>query len=360
MGVLLKEVLSAPASGREARTLNAVILVVSLFSVLGAGWIILSFLLFRSVRTFRHQLILGLAISDLWMAVNFMSSAAVNLSGHLLSEKPQKPFCSFNGFMTQLFVVQTDYWVLTIAVCTFLILANYKHQSSWIQEHRIILWCLPWGLSTLWAALGLGIAGYGNIGAWCWFTSDRTRLLVNFIPRWIIILVILALYLRLYSLIYRAHMRFMNFDQEAAGTLEPETESVPSTRRIGRPNRSMDLSSGPGSKDDERSAGTRGVTHMRKPSPVLKKLAYQMMAYPLMYMLIWTIPTAIRIYQSVTGKAAPFGIATADKACIVIQGFADALIYGFNESSLSVWRGRFSSRKSINSFTSVSGAHNLS
>lgn len=54
---------------------------------------------------------------------------------------------------------------------------------------------------------------------------------------------------------------------------------------------------------------------MRKPSPVLKKLAYQMMAYPLMYMLIWTIPTAVRIYQSVTGKPTSFGIATVDKAC---------------------------------------------
>lgn len=315
MGVLLKEVLSAPVSIREIRTLNAVILVVSLLSVIGAGWIILSFLLFRSVRTFRHQLILGLAISDLWMAINFMSSTAVNLSGYLLSEKPQKPFCSFNGFMTQLFVVQTDYWVLMIAICTFLILANYKHQSSWIQEHRIVLWCLPWGFSTLWAALGLGIAGYGNIGAWCWFTSDRTRLLVNFIPRWIIILVILALYLRLYSLIYKAHTRFTSFDQEAAGTPEPEAESVSSTRCIGCPNGSMGLGSGLGSKDNERGAGTRGVTQMRKPSPVLKKLAYQMMAYPLMYMLIWTIPTAVRIYQSVTGKPASFGIATVDKAC---------------------------------------------
>ena len=44
MGVLLKEVLSAPVSVREIRTLNIIILVVSLSSVIGAGWIILSFL----------------------------------------------------------------------------------------------------------------------------------------------------------------------------------------------------------------------------------------------------------------------------------------------------------------------------
>lgn len=70
--------------------------------------------------------------------------------------------------------------------------------------------------------------------------------------------------------------------------------------------------------DVERSGGTMpGRTHVRGPSPVLKKMAYQMMSYPLAYMLIWTIPTSIRIYQSVTGKAAPFGIATVDKVGIV-------------------------------------------
>jgi len=40
-----------------------------------------------------------------------------------------------------------------------------------------------------------------------------------------------------------------------------------------------------------------------------------MLIYPLVYMVIWTIPTAIRIYQATTGKAAPFGIGTVDKIC---------------------------------------------
>lgn len=64
-----------------------------------------------------------------------------------------------------------------------------------------------------------------------------------------------------------------------------------------------------------------------------------MLAYPLVYMLIWVVPTTIRIYQVTTGKPAPFAVATVDKACIVIHGFADAVIYGFNEASLSAWKG---------------------
>ena len=64
---------------------------------------------------------------------------------------------------------------------------------------------------------------------------------------------------------------------------------------------------------EENGGSTQGRTHARQPSPVLKKMARQMMSYPLVYMLIWTIPTTIRIYQSVTGKPAPFGIGTVDK-----------------------------------------------
>lgn len=134
----------------------------------------------------------GLAISDLLMATNFLSSALKNLVGPNIGTATEKTFCSFNGFMVQTFVDQSitalhighsgiitdhlvaDYWVLTIAVCTYLFWDNHKAQSDWIQDHRIIVWILPWCLSLLWATLGLVLVGYGDIGAWCWFTSDRT------------------------------------------------------------------------------------------------------------------------------------------------------------------------------------------
>jgi hypothetical protein len=45
----------------------------------------------------------------------------------------------------------------------------------------------------------------------CWFTSDKVRLLANFIPRWIIIAIILAMYARLYYILHRAHKSFLSF-----------------------------------------------------------------------------------------------------------------------------------------------------
>jgi len=64
-----------------------------------------------------------------------------------------------------------------------------------------------------------------------------------------------------------------------------------------------------------------------------------MLLYPLAYAIIWSLPTGIRIYQTVSGQAAPWQLATVDKACIVLQGFVDAVIYGATEGSLASWRG---------------------
>lgn len=98
----------------------------------------------------------------------------------------------------------------------------------------------------------------------CWFTSDRVRLLVNFIPRWLIIIAILGLYLRLYFIIHKAHTRFMSFDEDATGSFQMES----STSRV-----SLNVSSA----TDECEVGTPTLpTHSRigRPSPLLKRASF--------------------------------------------------------------------------------------
>ncbi|KAF5552189.1 G coupled receptor 1 [Fusarium mexicanum] len=316
MHIYRREALAAPADRSEMVLQSIVILVVSILSILGAGWIIVSFFVFKSLRSFRHQLILGLAVSDFLMALNFLSSTAMNVNGNEIGAPEHQTFCSFNGFMTQVFVIQTDYWVLTIAMCTYVILAGYKSLSSWVQDQRIFLSCLPWALSLLWAGLGLKLAGYGDIGAWCWFTSDEVRLLANFVPRWVIIITILAMYARLYFILRRSHKSFISLGNSNS-TSEPSRE-----RTVTRSNHDV------WRYHESDAAGRRR----------LQRIARLMIMYPLVYMLIWTLPTAIRVYQTIRHTPAPFALQTIDKACIVSQGLVDAIIYGVNESSLSRWR----------------------
>lgn len=226
-------------------------------------------------------------------------------------------------------------------------LNDKKAVSQWIQSHKYIVWAVPWFFSLLWALLGLLLAGYGDIGAWCWFTSDRTRLLVNFLPRWIIIVGMLLLYARLHFVLHRAHNNFMSFDEEdgyGSGTRGTMTSATPRVQSVNL----VKLSDGASDQDrilppspppKPKSRRTRG-------SSDLKRLSYQMMLYPLVYGLVWALPTIIRIYQAVSGTSAGFTIATIDKSCIVIQGLCDAIVYGFNEKTLRGWRELFGGKKS--------------
>ncbi|KAH7169694.1 G protein-coupled glucose receptor regulating Gpa2-domain-containing protein [Fusarium flagelliforme] len=310
-----REALAAPSDHSQMVLQSIIILIVSIFSILGAGWIILSFVGFESLRSFRHQLILGLAVSDFLMALNFLSSTAMNINGKEIGAHEQESFCSFNGFMTQVFVIQTDYWVLTIATCTYVILAGHQSLSTWVQDQRIFLACLPWALSLLWASIGLKMAGYGDIGAWCWFTSDKVRLLANFVPRWAIIITILAMYARLYFILRKSHKSFISLgnsaSEHASGNLtQSGMRSNPDAWRY----------------HESDVAGRK-----------LQRIARLMLMYPVVYLLLWTLPTAIRIYQTVKLAPSPFALQTADKACIVSQGIVDAVIYGINEASLSRW-----------------------
>lgn len=109
--------------------------------------------------------------------------------------------------------------MLTIAVCTYFILANHKHATAWVKGHRAVVFGLPVVLSTLWASIGLVTAGYGDIGAWCWFTSDEVRLLANFVPRWVIVALMLGMYLRLSVVLRRARAQFVSFEDDYAAAL---------------------------------------------------------------------------------------------------------------------------------------------
>ena len=73
---------------------------------------------------FLHQR--GLAISDFFMAINFLSSAAVNLTGADIGSPQNKQFCSFNGFMVQTFVDQSTSLLLPhIAIYNIVRLLTY-------------------------------------------------------------------------------------------------------------------------------------------------------------------------------------------------------------------------------------------
>lgn len=142
----------------------------------------------------------------------------------------------------------------------------------------------------------------------CWFPSDRTRLLVNFIPRWLIILGCLAVYSHLFLTIHRSH-------RKVAAQSESRTNLSTGFDMKEIQINQHELPTGTITTRASTRQTVRGSATSQQLSTALKKIAYQMMTYPLIYMFIWSIPTSIRIYQASTGKAAPTPVATVDKVC---------------------------------------------
>ncbi|KAK6334847.1 hypothetical protein TWF718_010292 [Orbilia javanica] len=362
--------LAAPATVWGDMVLNRALFSVALLSTVGSAWVVLSYVCIKELRSYRHQLILGLAISDLLMALNFMFSAGWNVAGGDLGSEGSQTACSVNGFLTQVFVVQTDWWILVIAIATYIILGNFKTQSQFIQTHVWIPWVGPWFLSILIALVCHVVLGYGYIGGWCWLTSDLMRLLINFIPRWLIVIAIALIYIRLYMIVRKARKWDIEGVSPDPGDDMADTSVI--LMSVGKRDRERRGSGVLVSRDVSVSFGRKGSTAptfvtmvttsaagdsreavsscsvreerarnvnvnssrslslgMRQPlnADQLKRIAKKMMVYPLAYAIIWACPTAIRIYQGTTGSRAPLWITVVDKSCIVIQGFIDAVVY---------------------------------
>ncbi|KAF3130718.1 hypothetical protein TWF594_010242 [Orbilia oligospora] len=375
--------LAAPATAWGDMMLNRALFSVALLSSVGSAWVVLSYACIKELRSYRHQLILGLAISDLLMALNFMFSAGWNVAGGDLALEESRTACSVNGFLTQVFVVQTDWWILVIAIATYIILGNFKTQSQYIQTHVWIPWVGPWVLSIIIAAICHGVLGYGYIGGWCWLTSDLMRLLVNFIPRWLIVIAIALIYIRLYMIVRKARkwdiegvspdpgddmadtsvilvpVGKKDRERQGSGVLVSRDVSVSFGRKGSTAPTFVTMVTTSGAGDSReaisscsaREEGSRARTvnvnssrslslGMRQPlnAAQLKRIAKKMMVYPVAYAVIWACPTAIRIYQGTTGSRAPLWITIVDKSCIVIQGLVDAVVYGLNERAWQGWR----------------------
>ncbi|KAF3231696.1 hypothetical protein TWF192_011406 [Orbilia oligospora] len=313
------------------------------------------------------------------MALNFMFSAGWNVAGGDLALEESRTACSVNGFLTQVFVVQTDWWILVIAIATYIILGNFKTQSQFIQTHVWIPWVGPWVLSIIIAAICHGVLGYGYIGGWCWLTSDLMRLLINFIPRWLIVIAIALIYIRLYMIVRKARkwdiegvspdpgddmadtsvilvsVGKKDRERQGSGVLVSRDVSVSFGRKGSTAPTFVTMVTTNGAGDSReaisscsaREEGSRARTvnvnssrslslGMRQPlnAAQLKRIAKKMMVYPVAYAIIWACPTAIRIYQGTTGSRAPLWITIVDKSCIVIQGLVDAVVYDTDRNRL--------------------------
>ncbi|KAF3927007.1 hypothetical protein ABW20_dc0110369 [Dactylellina cionopaga] len=365
------------------RHLAGVVLAGSVLSIVGSLYMIFGFIILRELRTFRHKLILGLAISDLLLALNFFIpslSMMVNQSG---SSPSNSIFCSANGFLTQFFFAQIDIWQLTIAIVTWFMLSGPTSAKmlKWAREHVYALFLFPWIISLIAAFFGFGIWDYADVGAYCWLGSTHVRLYFNYLPRWVIIFACLAIYVHIFRIIRRSRRmakfqkkyRATNAEKRSAaaannGDSEKMNMSVNVCHHCGHHDEGGHGAESSSSLDSSRAASSAGMNSMtisaehdpavagqiqtaaeraqeeEEQQKQIRKIAIQLISYPLAYAVLWSIPTIIMIIQVVKGRGGvSIHVEGLAKMMLVFNGFVDAHVYGFNERTAMGWRQKMRS-----------------
>ncbi|GAO52661.1 hypothetical protein G7K_6733-t1 [Saitoella complicata NRRL Y-17804] len=225
-------------------TSSPVLLAFSTLSFLFSAFSITSYLLFPPLRHTRTRLVLYMSLCDCLVALNFMVSAAVSVNQEAGGETELKgKFCTANGAFTQWFIVQSDYWVLVIALCTYAVFRP-PGPTSLLRRALPYLLHLPYTLSLLQSILGATLVGYVDVGSWCWFGSDKIRFLWNYTQRISIGLVITAIYVKLWTVLRRGGC---DFGDEEVGVEE---------RVIGEVGQTFDGSYEAGVRDRDGKAAT--------------------------------------------------------------------------------------------------------
>ncbi|KAJ6263902.1 hypothetical protein Dda_0039 [Drechslerella dactyloides] len=183
-------------------TIAVLNLIGSLTSLLGSGFITITYLILPIKRHFRHSLILNLAIADFTNSINNSVSGLWRLTTR--REIPDGPGCIANGFMGQLSVQATDTSILAIAIVTVWSLTRKTMIRESLPRTTTFLICgATWILPLTTSFIVLGLNRYGPVsGNWCWIIAEPSYFRYAMTHGWrfafILLEVIMYTYLHFY------------------------------------------------------------------------------------------------------------------------------------------------------------------
>ncbi|KYR00303.1 cAMP receptor-like protein [Tieghemostelium lacteum] len=149
--------------------------------IIGALFIILSYLIFRSSRNFSTRLIMFLSLSDLMSAISYLPFG-----------RESKALCDLQGMGLVFFLSSSYFWTMTISISLFLVFFTEKYELNYLMKYfHAICWGIPM-FSTL---VSLIFNAYGLTGSWC-FIEDPTSFfrLFYYLPLIVVFLINLSVF----------------------------------------------------------------------------------------------------------------------------------------------------------------------
>lgn len=246
-------------------------------SLIGSSFVLSIIWLFRKYTVFVQRLILYLSLSAFFHAISFMMGGV----------HPLGPSCVFKGLWVSYF-----HWVVLLWDCTITInlYLNVVKMTSTKKFERVFCG-ICWGVPLAIAGIPLVAGRYGPAGAWCWIVDDWewVRLFLWYIPLFLGIFFMLFAYI---IIVYKLNMKASTWQ----GTYDPDTEQKKARMR-------------------------KDITALR--------------FYPVVYLLINTVPLINRIQNATNPDNPQFVLILGQCITAPLQGAMNALIFGADRTTLS-------------------------
>ncbi|KAL8799394.1 MAG: hypothetical protein Q9200_007552 [Gallowayella weberi] len=195
--------------------------IASAFSLLGASFIILTFVLSSDFRKPVNRLIFYASWGNLF------ANAATLISQSGVKGGQDSALCQFQAFIIQMFFIADALWNLAMAINVYLnVFKKYNAQQLKALEWRYHLLCYgtPFIIALVFCFVETQGRGkmYGPAQLWCWISSDWAfmRIALFYAPAWICIVVAFTLYVMSGWEIFRKREEIRAFRQPSYGSAD--------------------------------------------------------------------------------------------------------------------------------------------
>ncbi|KAF3921420.1 hypothetical protein ABW21_db0202311 [Orbilia brochopaga] len=225
----------------EIGTIEAVQRMSSILSIIGALFIIITFLASRRFHKPINRLAFYAAIANILSTVATTIARAGPLSGQ------GSGLCNMQGLFIQSFLPSDALFIAFMALNVYLTV-NFKFSTSQLRKLEPYYVAFSFGMPLLSGLILMWVRApgkgpiYGDATLWCWISEeyDVLRLAVFYAPVWLIILITLILYVSAGKTVFKMRNDLRRFDEKAHSGISPgnalssRTETSNSGLRTGK------------------------------------------------------------------------------------------------------------------------------
>lgn len=315
----------------------------SCLSLVGSAFVFITFAVSDKFRKPINRLVFFATFG------NVITNIATLISTGGIEAGRSSPLCQFQALLIQWFMPADALWNLAMGCNVWLsFFKSYDATSLRKLELKYLIACYgaPFIPSFIYLFISTQARGkiYGSATLWCWVSLrwDFLRVATFYGPVWVIILVTIAIYIHVGTIIFKWRKHLLSLDKDTAtgeanefpATGIMKTSEVTVTTTEGEdPPAAMHINKKPsflGSPDNRRpTAHSRAQRTSGRIDPNKAALKYCKcaMLFFISLLVTWVPSTINRLYTIIRPTEVVFGLNLAAAIVLPLQGFWNALIY---------------------------------